>query len=182
MRHLRIPLISGLIMLGFALLAGCGGTAAGNQQPASTATVHLSAYGKGDGPKLTVILTGAIGDFGKGLFVRADGTVDPEHGAYLQLGLTQGSFRLGVADLDKKLVSAFGRVQFDRKTRSGHVTVTGAAPIVSGSGRGSYVGAGGSFALTMTIDEIVKKPATTPTGAILAQVDIISGLGRVSLP
>ena len=169
-------------MLGFVLLAACGGTAAGNQPPASAATVHLSAYGQGDGPRSTVILTGAIGDFGKAVFSNANGTVDPEHDAYLQLRLTQGSFRLGIADLHKKLVSAFGSVQFDKKTRSGHVTVTGAAPIVSGSGSGSYTGIAGSFVLTITIDEIVRKPATTPTGAILAQVDIISGSGRVSLP
>ena len=39
----------------------------GTSIPKTTATVHLSGYGQGDGPRLTVILTGAIGDFGKGV-------------------------------------------------------------------------------------------------------------------
>ena len=106
---------------------------------------------------MTVILTGAIGDFGKAVFIHANGTIDPAHDAYLQLRLTHGSFRLGVADLDKKLTRAFGSTQFDTKTRSGHVTVTGAAPIVSGSGSGSCAGIAGSFVLTISIDEIVPK-------------------------
>ncbi len=182
MRWIRTSVVSGLVLLAGALLVACGGTATTNQQPETAATAHLTAYGQGDGTKLTAILTGAIGDFGKAVFVHANGTIDPEHSADLQLRLMQGSFRLSVVGLDKKLVSAFGRVQFNAKTRSGHVSVTGAAPIVSGSGSGSYKGIGGSFTLTITIDEIVQKPATTPSGTILAQIDVITGSGGVSLP
>ena len=176
------PAASALLALACLSLTACGGTSAANTQPKAGATVHLSGYSQGDGPRLTVILTGAVGDFGTGVYVRPDGTVDPEHAAELQLKLTEGSFRISVADFDKKLVEAFGRVQFNPSTGSGHVSVTGATPIVSGSGTGSYKGISGSFDLTVSIDEIVQKPATTPSGAIRAQVNIMTGSGVVSLP
>jgi hypothetical protein len=175
-------LASALLALACVLLAACGSTSTASGQPNVNARVHLSGYSQGDGPRLAVILTGAIGDFGTGVYVRPDGTVDPEHAAELQLKLSEGSFRINVADFDKKLVEAFGHAQFNPSTGSGHVSVTGATPIVTGSGTGSYKGISGSFVLAVTIDEIVQKPATTPSGAIRAQVNIMAGSGVVSLP
>ena len=49
--------------------------------------VTISAYSENDGPTARVILTGAIGDYGKAVSVHPDGTTDPEHGSQLKLGL-----------------------------------------------------------------------------------------------
>jgi len=182
MRVIRVLPVSVLLALVCLSLIACGRTSAATPRAEAGATLHLSGYSHGDGPRVTVILTGVIGDFGTGVYVHPDGTVDPEHAAELQLNLTQGSFRISVAHLDKQLVAAFGRAEFNRSTGSGHVSVTDTTPIVGGSGTGSYSGISGSFLLTVTIDEIVKKPATSPSGATRAQVNIMTGSGIVSLP
>ena len=182
MRVTRVLPASVLLALVCLSLIACGGTVAAKPQAKAGAALHLSGYSQGDEPRVTVILTGVIGDFGTGVYVHPDGTVDPEHAAELQLKLTQGSFRISVAHLDSELVGAFGRAEFNRRTGSGHVSVMDTTPIVGGSGTGSYRGISGSLLLTVAIDEIVQKPATSPSGATRAQVNIVTGSGVVSLP
>src|SRR5262249_28283643 len=124
---------------GLALTAGCsststkppaaGGTAttatsaaAGTRSPAALAaggTVHLTDYPDNDGPTSTVIPSGVVGDYGKAQSINPDGSVNSEHNSQLNLMLTHGSFRLDIADLDKKFVAVLGKLAVNTTTCSG---------------------------------------------------------------
>jgi hypothetical protein len=77
--------------------AATGGTSEA-RTTAANGTVHFIGYSKNsDGPAFTVIVSGAIGDYGSAVTVRRDGTTDPEHSSELRLRLKHGSFRLNIA-------------------------------------------------------------------------------------
>jgi hypothetical protein len=143
--------------------------------------VQVHEYADSDGAGASVILTGAIGDFGAAVSVYPDGAIDPQHDSQVNLALTKGSFRISVAALDKKIVSGFSHFRPDPRTCSGVVRATATTPVVPGSGTGVYRGIGGSFRLTVTIAEIVPKSRCDGTGALLGQAVITTGSGRVSL-
>jgi hypothetical protein len=181
------PTVVAVIASAALALAGCHSstattpTGASATSPAGNAT-HLTAYAANtDGPTSTVILAGAVGDFGTATSVHPDGTVDPEHSSQLKLTLTGGTFRIGISDLHSKLVTAFGRFPTNAATCSGTVTVSATAPIVTDSGTGSYAHISGSFTLTLTVDEIDKKPTCDGSGVFLAQTILITGFGTVSV-
>ena len=170
------------------LMAGCSSAAktptasgsAATKRTTAAGTVHLLDYSNSDAAQSSVILTGAIGDFGEAMSQHANGAIDLEHTADLNLALTQGSFRIRIAGLDRKVVTAFKRLHFDTSTCSGNVSVAGRSPIVEGSGTGSYKGISGSFTLTVTIAEIVPRSKCNASGAFRAQAIVITGSGIVS--
>jgi hypothetical protein len=179
--------LTAAVVVGALVTGGCvssaarapsvGSTAAAKNAAASS-TVHLTDYSDNDGAKSKVILTGAIGDYGEATSVSTNGAV---HRSELDLSLAGGSFRISIADLDKKIVSAFSHFPSNSSTCSGSVIVRGAAPIVAGSGTGSYRGISGTFDLTVTIDEVVAKSKCDASAAFLSQAVVISGSGSVSL-
>ena len=160
-------------------------TAAGAASAATlaevTGTTRLSVWSvNSDGPDFQAILAGAVGDYGPGVTVHPDGSVDPGHTSELELKLSRGSFRLSIAALDAAFVKAVGQWPYDRQTCSIHGTVTGAAPVVAGSGTGAYRGITGGFTLTISLDEdYIKGPACNETTAFKAQLILISGTGSV---
>ncbi len=174
-------------------LTGCATTAADSASaPAAAAkplaavsdthTVHLVAYTPNDGPDVTAIVTGAVGDYGQGVSVYPNGTVDPEHNSELELRLSRGTFRLAEAVLDKKFISVFLHTfPTDAATCSGTVSVTGTLPIIPGSGTGAYRGVRGSFTVSMTVDEVDARSADCDgSGAFLGQAIVITGPGTVA--
>jgi hypothetical protein len=168
-------------LVAIPLTAGCTtGTRGSAATPGGGRTARLVDYADNDGPTSTVILTGAVGDAGKAQSIRPGGTVDPDHHSQLNLMLAQGSFRLDIADLDKKIVGAFGHFPMDPGTCSGSVTVTGAVPIVAGSGTGAYQGISGTFTLTVTIAEDFPAARCDVTAPPLAEAIVMSGAGTVS--
>ena len=146
--------------------------------------MFLTSYQNDDLPGATVILSGAIGDFGEAVSVLPDGTVDPEHASQFNLALTQGSFRIVIGPLHAKFVNALSHASYNRTTCSGHAAVTGAAPVVAGSGTGAYKGISGNFTLTIAVNEVDAKPGCQPFSgsALLAQSIFIAGSGTVSFP
>ena len=151
--------------------------------PAGTGRVFVTAYQNDDLPGATVVLSGAIGDFGAAVSVLANGTVDPEHSSQLNLALTQGSFRIVIGPLHAKLENALSHAPYNLRTCSGHVAVTWAAPVVPGSGTGAYKGISGTFKLTITGNEVDAKPGCLPFSgtALLAQSIFVADSGTVSL-
>jgi ABC-type glycerol-3-phosphate transport system substrate-binding protein len=142
-----------VMSVGALLAAGCASAetktpaAGGTSEARTTAadgTVHLIGYSlDSDGPDFTVILTGAVGDYGPAVTVHPNGTVDPEHTSELRLGLKKGSFRLNIANLDKKVVSATSHWA-STATCSFHLRVTAAtrswqdrAPVSTGGSAGA---------------------------------------------
>jgi hypothetical protein len=178
---------------GALALSGCGSApeAPRARQPANAAvepvalargggTVHLVDYADNDGPDSSVILTGAIGDYGKAISVNPDGSVNPEHNRQLELELAHGSFRLDIAALDRAFVAVMAaKFPTDTSTCSGSVSASGAAPIVAGSGTGAYQGASGQFDLTIRLDEVDTTGSDCQAAALLSQVLITSGSGHV---
>jgi len=149
--------------------------------PATGGAVRFTAYTNDDLPGATVVLTGVIGDFGAAVSVLPNGTIDPEHTSELNLALTKGSFRILIGPLHAKLVQAFTHFKPNPRTCSGHVAVTGAAPVVAGSGTGAYKGISGNFKLAITVNE-VDGQSSCHNGAsvLLAQALFIAGSGTVS--
>ncbi|MFG2040039.1 hypothetical protein [Dactylosporangium sp. NPDC048998] len=194
------PVLAVVAAAGLALTGGCswtstkppaaGGTAAvaasaaAGTSPAALAaggSVHLTDYTDNDGPTSTVILTGAVGDYGKAQSINPDGSVNPEHNSQLNLMLTHGSFRLDIADLDKKFVTVLGKLAVNTTTCSGTASVSEPVPVVTGSGTGAYQGIRGTFNLTITLDEVYKPPACMENGgAYLSQSIVMTGTGTVS--
>jgi hypothetical protein len=173
---------------GVLLSAGCASAAPKTTMARGTAvtettsrgTVHLIGYSKNsDGPDLTVIVTGAIGDYGQAVTVHPNGTIDPEHTSELSLGLRDGSFRLDIGSLDKKIVSVTSHWP-STPTCSFHLSVTAPTTVVAGSGTGSYRGVAGSISMTVTIDEVDVKPCPGGTSKFLSQLIVFAGSGTVS--
>lgn len=164
-----------------AASGGTSPTTRGQATAAAAGKAHITVYSiNSDGPGFRVILTGAVGDYGPGVTVYPSGKTDPRHTSEMELKLTHGSFRLSIASLGKKIVSAFRHFPGNTSTCSGTVTVAGVAPIVAGSGTGSYRGIGGSFSMTATIDEVDARPVCNGTGKFLSQVILMVGSGTIS--
>lgn len=143
-------------------------------------TTHLMIWSlNSDGPYFQEIVTGAVGDYGKGETVLPDGTVDPEHTSELQLTMTHGSFRLGIAAIGRGVVDS-KRWRWNTANCSGRVSFTAQAPIVAGSGTGAYRGITGTFGVTVTIEEVDVKPVCNGTSGFLSQIILLDGTGSVS--
>ncbi|HEY4458018.1 MAG TPA: hypothetical protein VGN81_27130 [Pseudonocardiaceae bacterium] len=159
-------------------------TATATPAAQSGGNVHLIDYTNYDGAATTAILAGAIGDFGEGISVNPDGTLSTEH-TELDLALSQGTFRLDIAALTEKFLTAAGTVPFQHgpQSCSGFMTASGTAPIIAGSGTGAYQGIRGTFQLTMTANE-VDAPTTNDrcdlTGQMLSQIIVTEGTANIS--
>ena len=167
--------------------AATASSAAAASQPATPAVAartqltHIVVWSvNSDGPDFRAILTGTVGDFGPAVTVHPDGTVDPEHASELELKLSRGSFRLSIAELSSDFAHAVTHWPYDRATCSIHGTVSGTAPIVTGSGTGAYKSIAGAFALTLSLDEDwVRGPACSETTGFAAQLLQLEGSGTV---
>jgi hypothetical protein len=86
---------------------------AGPQASRARGPVQITGYSDNDGPKSTVILTGAIGDFGEAMRTYANGKIERNY-SQLDLTLTHGSFRLSIAGIENNLARAFSHFPSDR--------------------------------------------------------------------
>ena len=94
-----------------------------------------------------------------------------------------GSFALSIVGLEQNIVSTMGHFPSDLNTCSGIVTTTAAAPIVAGSGTGTYKGISGSFRMAVSIAEVDSWPNCPTAGpdTLLSEAIFFTGSGRVSL-
>lgn len=157
------------------------GTASAATVADETGTTHIAVWSvNSDGPDFQAILTGGVGDYGPGVTVHPDGSVDPDHTSELELKLSRGSFRVSIAALDAAFGKAVGQWPYDKQTCSIHGAVTGTAPVVAGSGTGAYRGVTGGFTLTISLDEdYIKGPACNETTGFKAQLITMTGTGSV---
>jgi hypothetical protein len=136
--------------------------------------VHLTDYTDHDGTISTIIVTGAVGDYGSAK--RDDGK------GQLDLNLTQGSFRLNSANLDGRFLAQMRHLAVNQHSCSAEATASGGVPIVPGSGTAAYSNISGAFELTMTLDELYHPGACRETAPYLAQQIITTGWGNISHP
>jgi hypothetical protein len=187
---LRNRFVSVLAIAAFAgvlVTAGCVSAAAKpSAAPASAAAVtggkaNLMIYGVNtDGAYWHAIVSGVIGDYGLAVSVYPDGKVNPAHNSEMKLRLTDGSFRLSIAALDKAFVKAGSHAPIYPKTCTDLVSVTGTTPVVAGSGIGAYRGIRGSFPVTLTLNEVEARPCQPSPGAFRAQLITVAGSGTIS--
>jgi hypothetical protein len=191
---LRNRFVSVLAIAAFAgvlVTAGCVSAAVKPPAAAATAsaraaaapggTANIMIYGVNtDGAYWHAIVSGVIGDYGPAVSIYPNGKVDPAHDSEMELRLTDESFRLSIAALDKAFVKAAAREPIYPKTCSDLVSVTGTTPIVAGSGTGAYRGIRGSFPVTLTLDEVEARPCQPSPGAFRAQLITVAGSGTIS--
>jgi hypothetical protein len=157
--------------------------AEGPHIPKGGGEVEFTGYSSGDGPKSVAVLTGAIGDYGEAIRTTSSGSAGSEYHE-LELSMTRGSFRLNIAGIESELGKAiFGAFPTHSSTCSGEVSVSGATPVIDGTGTGAYKGLQGSLDMTITINEVEEWPTCpkTDTSPYLAQSVFITGKGMVSL-
>ena len=190
MKNTRFAVATALA--GALTLAGCTAAAASSTAAAGTAQAgagnpasvpgltHVIAYSiNTDSPVLTSVVSGAIGDYGPAEEVSPGSTGVSAHGGELELKLTRGTFRLNIADIDTKFIEGTSHEPVFPRTCSTYVSVSDAVPIVSGSGTGTYQGIAGTFAMTLTLNEVHNSPCTTSV-SILRQVIVLSGAGKIT--
>jgi hypothetical protein len=191
MKNTRFAIATALA--GALTLAGCTAAAASSTAPTSGTAqagagnsaflpglTHVMAYSiNTDNPVLTSVVSGAIGDYGPAEEVSPGSTGVSAHGGELELTLTRGTFRLNIADIDKKFIEGTSHEPVFPRTCSTYVSVSDAVPIVPGSGTGTYQGIAGTFAMTLTLNEVHDSPCTTSV-SILRQVIVLSGAGKIT--
>lgn len=177
--------VTAVMVSGVCVSSAAGVRFGGAPQPAGPgagSAVNLVDYTDNDGAASTVILTGGIGDFGAAVSVDANGAVNPNHDSDLLLALSQGTFRLDVAELDRAVAAVMSTFPPDRRSCSGTVRTTAPVPIVAGSGTGAYRAIRGTFTLTVTVAEVDAKANCGPGSAFLDQVVVTAGPGTVISP
>jgi hypothetical protein len=192
MRKNWLVLVLTLAACGVLLTGGC--VSAATKAPAATTTAatagaaaatggqaNIMIYGVNtDGAYWHAIMSGVIGDYGPAVSIYPNGQVDPAHNSEMVLRLAHGSFRLSIAALDKKFVKATSHEPIYPKTCTDLVSINATAPIVAGSGTGSYRGIRGSFPVTVTLNEVEARPCQPSPGAFRAQLITVAGSGTVS--
>lgn len=155
-------------------------TASARAAAATSGKANIMIYAVNtDGAYWHTIISGVIGDYGAAVSIYPDGQVDSAHNSELDLRLTHGSFRLSIAALDKKFVTAAAHEPVYPKTCTDLVSVTGTTPIVPGSGTGAYRGVRGSFPVTLTLNEVEARPCQPSPGAFRAQLITVAGSGTI---
>ncbi len=188
---LRNRFVSVLAIAGVLVTAGCVSAATKPPAAAATASVRAAAATGGtaniviyavntDSAYWHAIVSGVIGDYGPAVSIYPDGKVDPAHNSELDLRLTDGSFRLSIAAIDKAFVKAGSHAPIYPKTCTDLISVTGITPIVAGSGTGAYRGIRGGFPVTLTLNEVEAKPCEPSPGAFRAQLITVAGSGTIS--
>jgi hypothetical protein len=140
-------------------------------QSARGGRVYLTGYTDSDASTSSVILVGAVGDFGSGRLNQSSGHFD--------LTLSHGSFTLQFAALDAKFLAVLRVLPVNQSTCSAFAQVSGTAPIVSGTGTGSYAHLTGAFSLTLTLDEVFRPSACSELSPFAAQKIVTSGWGTI---
>ena len=190
MKNIRFAIATALasvLTLAGCMAAAASSTAATSGTKASAGTpaslpglTHVIAYSiNTDSPVLTSVVSGAIGDYGPAEEVSPGSTGVSAHGGELELKLTRGTFRLNIAGIDTKFVEGTSHEPVFPRTCSTYVSVSDAVPIVPGSGTGAYQRIAGTFAMTLTLNEVHNSPCTTSL-SILRQVIVLSGAGKIT--
>jgi len=183
---LAIAAVAGALVTGGCVSAAtkppaAAATASAPAAAANGGTANIMIYAVNtDGAYWHAVVSGVIGGYGPAVSLDPGGQVDPAHNSELELRLTHGSFRLSIAALDKKFVTAASHEPIYPKTCTDLISVTGTTPIVAGSGTGAYRGIRGSFPVTLTLNEVEARPCQPSPGAFRAQLITVAGSGTIS--
>jgi hypothetical protein len=107
------------------------------------------------GPTGTILLTGAIGDYGKTVDINAGGKVEP-NGHYVKVNLKHGTFVINAVALNAKLGNL--NPSINKTTCSAEASGTGSVTLLDGTGL--YKGLTGALNVTATFAFISPRFAT----------------------
>lgn len=173
----------GRSVLGLALLSGgvalsaTPGAGAASSTP-SGGSVQIFVR-QGNGPNSTVLITGAIGDYGSAVSVNRNGKVNA-NGNFEKVKLKKGTFLVDGTLLNQ----AMNDVQptFDATNCSG--TGTGSGPVTLSNGTGAYKGISGTLTMTITFAFITSQKNGScdqnHNDPPLSQYQSITGSGTVA--
>jgi hypothetical protein len=147
-------------------------TVPGSAPVSGGGNAHLTDYTDNDTVTSSVILTGAVGDYGSARQNDANGELDLE--------LSRGTFRLDLADLHGRFLALMRHLAVNQHSCSSEATASARVPIVPGSGTGAYATIGGEFDLSTTLDEVYHPGACQETAPYLAQRIVTTGWGTIS--
>ena len=145
------------LVVATAVIGAPTGVAVATSRPSSTAgfaamTSRTPAGGSvkmfvtpGNGAAATILITGAIGDYGKTLTIDKNGKTD-SNGNYVKMTLQKGMIELNSSTLNTKANSS--RPTLYKATCSAQLSVTG--PVTPFNGTGLYKGITGTLNITET--------------------------------
>jgi hypothetical protein len=137
-----------------------------------------------NGSKGTIVVTGAIGDYGKTLNVNKSGQPNA-NGAYVKVTLQQGSFLVNATKLNAKI----NHLQPTVNKATCSVSASGTGPVSLSNGTGLYAGISGNLKITVTFAFVGPRLSSGPhkgqcnesnNAPALAQYQSITGSGTVS--
>ncbi len=174
---------------GVALLAGALGpavpavAATGTAMPAGGPVKVFVTPSAANGEHGTILIVGAIGDWGTTLNINANGTSDP-NGNYAKVTLQKGTFVVNLTSLNT--LSNKAQPTFYKSSCSAVFSVKG--PVGLADGTGAYKGISGTLTITQTFGFILPRYGSgANTGQCnmsnsaqpVAQRGVITGSGNI---
>lgn len=183
MRVARVVALGAAASMGMSLLIPAAVALGASAAPAG-GKINVFVTQSPNASKGTIVVSGAIGDYGKTLNVDKSGKPNA-NGAYVKITLQQGSFLVNATKLNAKL----NHVQptINRATCSVQASQTG--PVSLSDGSGLYTGISGNLKITVTFAFIGPRFSSGPhkgqcnfnnNAPSLAQYQSITGSGTVS--
>lgn len=165
----------GVAMLSVLLFAA---TAAFGQTSSSPAGGQVRVFvTPGNGARGKIMLTGAIGDWGKTLQINNSGKPD-SNGNFVKLMLHKGTFLVNITALNKKINKA--QPKFNQSTCSAATVASN--PVAVSNGTRLYTGIKGKIRITVQFAFVGRtvNGKCSMKGKPAAQYQAITGSGRVS--
>ena len=176
-----VPTLTTVAVLGGVLLGGSPAFAATTPSTPAGGPVKVFATPNGNGGG-TIVITGAIGDYGRTLTINKNGTTNA-NGNYVRITLQKGTFEVNSTALNAKADKA--QPTGDLTTCSGSLSVTG--PVTLSDGTGLYRGISGTVSITETFAYVAARFTTgkhkglcNESAQPIGQYGSITGTGTVS--
>jgi hypothetical protein len=174
--------IAGVVILA-AMVGGGSAFASPVANMPAGGQIYVQATGS-EGPAGTIIITGAIGDYGKTLSIDKNGKTD-NNGNYVRITLKKGTFEVNSTALNAKTRNAQPIIN----TTTCSFRFTGTDPVTLFNGTGLYAGLKGKVLITLSFGGVGPLYKSGPhkgqcnmsnNAPALAQWGTITGPGTVS--